>query len=213
MKFRSTVIILVVLAGALLSYGQTKRPKRTGKLPVLRESVTVKGNLPPKATPLNEADPGVWRRFDFAEHRLSLQFPAAPGDKFENEVPDLGGVWTYSADTKRATYRLIVRDLPTLMNDDAIAETLDTAISEIYDSDSDVKLKLLRNVSYEGRPGREFIVEEKNKVQAIRIFVLEQKMYVMFVTVESRVDWPQIEFWAQKFFESFKVELPVFNEA
>ena len=213
MKFRFAVVVLLVLAGALLTHGQTKRPKRAGKLPLMRESMTVKGNLSQKENPANEADPGVWRRFDFAEHRLSLELPAARGDAIENEVPDLEGVWTYAADTERAAYRMIVRDLPTLMRDDAVTETLDAAIKEMYDSAGETKLKVLRNISYEGRPGREFIVEEKNKVQAIRIFLLEKKLYVLFVTVKSKADWPRSELWVMKFFKSFKVELSVFNEA
>jgi hypothetical protein len=213
MIFRTVPLVLFIIAATTIDYGQTKRPRRVGNLPTIKESVTVKGDFPPTVKLPKETDQAIWKEFGFAEHGVRLSFPSTETEPFENEVADIDGIWTYSAVTEHATYRLLVRGFSTFLDDDELSETLDSSISLVYQESSDVKLKMVRQISYEGKPGREFIVEEKNKVQAVRIFVLNQKLILMFVTVEPKAAWPRVETWAKKFFESLKVESQLFNIA
>jgi len=211
MNSKTTIAVLLVLVCSVTLYGQANRSKKVGKLPVIRETVTIKGNLPPKEpkeTPINETDPDVWRKFTFSEHKLTLEFPSKEGDSFENEIPDLEGVWTYSADTERGTYRIMIRDVAALLDNREIAEVLDSSIAQAFSSRKGGLMKGMREVLYQGRPGREFIVEEKNKVQIGRVFVLNKKLFAMFVTVEPISRWSDTERWARKFLDSFTVDLP-----
>lgn len=213
MMFRTFPLVLFLIAATAVAYGQTKRPRKAANLPTINESVTVKGDFPPPVKLPKETDETVWKEFGFAEHGIRLSFPTTETQPFENEVSDVDGTWTYSALTENATYRLLVRSFSTFLDEDELDETLDSSISLVYRASGSVNLKTVRQISYQGKPGREFIVEEKNKVQAVRVFVLNQKLILMFVTVEPKATWPRIESWATKFFESLKVEVQEFNLA
>lgn len=213
MVFRAVMIILLTIWVAESVLSQKSRPARTQKAPVIRETVTVKGNLPPSPAPINESDSGVWRSFAFSEHRLTLEFPARIGETIENEVADSEGIWTYSAATERATYRIMVRNIAALLDEQAASEVLDDSIAAAYSGRKGSVLKRIVAVSYQGKPGREFVVHEKGEVQIVRIFILDQKLFAMFVTVVPNSQWPKMEVWARKFLDSFKVDMLVKGEA
>ena len=214
MTIRTLISIATVFLAFVSIDGQTKRSSKSRKPIVIRESVTVKGDLPTAEPPLRETDRGAWRKFEFAEHKLTIEIPAKTNDGMTMDEPDADGLWSIASDTEKATYRVVIRDIAAILDRRSAEEVLNDSISKAYGGTRQgAESAKIREVTYKGRPGREIITNEKERVQIGRVFIVEQKIYALFVTINRRDQWPTMEPWARRFLESFKVELPIGGEA
>ena len=122
-----------------------------------------------------------------------------------------GKVWEYSAITHHGFYRMIVRDFPVMLDNEGIEETLDANIERVY-SDGQVTFLSKRTFSYAGRPAREIVIQEKDKIQKARFYILNKKLFFLYVTVQPKKYWPEVEKWADKFLDSFEVVVQLKNQ-
>lgn len=202
-----------MMLASLFVEGQTKRSTKTRKPPVIRESVTIKGDLPPAKPPLRETDPDAWRKLRFPEHKLTVEIPARLDDEMNMDA-EAEGFWSVDSDTEKATYRIVVKQLPVVLDSSAAAEVLDESIASTFGGgQQSADQAKIRELNYRGRPGREITSIENGKVQIFRVFIIEQKMYALFVTISRRDQWPALDIWVRKFHDSFRVELPTEDEA
>jgi hypothetical protein len=205
------VFLVVLLASG--SIPAQKRGKPVAKKPVIRATVTVKGDGAYKPIVLpSENDSGVWNSVELTEHKVKIDFPSKGEEVLEDAEVfdiDIGKVWSYSAETKHATYRLMVRDVPEILDNRDIENVLDSTISSVLGNRKAFKSK--STVYYGGYVGREILIEEEMVVQAARLYILNKKLFAIFVTAEPKAHWPSIEPWVRRFFDSFSVDLPTKN--
>ncbi|MDI1240824.1 MAG: hypothetical protein PSX80_02745 [bacterium] len=132
MTLRTTMSVFTLLVAFAAVEGQTKQSSKGRKPPVIRETVTVKGDLPPAETQIRETDVNIWRELKFPEHKLTIQIPARASDDMNMDEPDADGLWSVVSDTEKATYRIVVRKLGGILDSKAAAEVLDASISAAY---------------------------------------------------------------------------------
>ena len=205
---------LLALIGTGSVFAQAKRTKSPTKPPVIRATVTVKGDgnyAPPKVR--RETDAGIWNLRSFPEHGVKIELPAKREEVFDEVTPiEDGKVWEYSSSTEFASYRLIVRDFPTLLDSKGIEDTLNANFDRVY---GDGKFRVLskKAISYAGVPGLEITVQEKDMIQKARLYILNKKLLALYVTVEPKQHWPAIQEWADRFLDSFEIEVQSRNES
>ena len=205
---------IALLSLAILIYAiLPATAQKVKKLPTIRATVTVKGDGSFSVPKLpNETDEGIWNQVEFAKHQVRLEFPS----KLEDILDDVtlienGKVWSYAAYTKRGKYQLIVRDLPAMLDNRGIDEVIENSIARVY-TDGKIKLLEKRTFYYEGRLAKEIVVEDKKTIQKARFYILNKKLFAIYVTVEPKTSRSQMEKWIQRFLDSFKVEVPINNQ-
>lgn len=207
----SSVLTLIVVGSV---FAQAKRTKPPIKPPVIRATVTVKGddNYKPPAV-RRETDAGIWNLLSFPEHGVKIELPSKREEVFDEVSQIRGGkLWEYSSSTEFASYRLFARDFPALLDNNGIEETLGTNFARVY-SDRKVRILSKKTLSYGGVPGLEIEVQEKDMIQKARFYILNKKLFALYVTVEPKKHWPSMEKWADRFLDSFKIQVQSRNES
>lgn len=212
MKKLITVVSLILLVSISLC-AQPRKIKRGNKLPTIRATVIVKGGgILSEAKPRNETDNGIWNQIEFLPHRLKLDFPSTSEEIFDEETSiESEKVWIYTSYTERGKYQLIVRDFPAILDNEGIDEILENTIARVY-TDDKLKLRSKRTVYYEGRLGKELEIEDKKTIQVARFYILNNKLFAIYVTVDPKEHRPLMEPWIQKFLNSFEVKVPIKNQ-
>lgn len=212
MKFCGAILVFL-LCGAISVTAQRSKPVRK-KLPVIRATVTVKGDgnhKPPEY--VDESAAAAWNLFEMPEHALKISAPAKTGD-FEHEKTKLedGAVWEYSTYTKNAVYSLMIRDYDSAPLRHS-GEILDDLIDRyFYAGDPRFKVVSRRNFTYSGADARELIIHAGDTVKKHRVLFLNGKLFALTVSVEPRALWPKAEKWADKFLDSFDVKVSPLDE-
>ena len=206
MKFFLILISTLTLTGFVNAQSSKRKPT---KVKPIKVTVTVKSNIPPpKPLPTEDAD-GIWTPFELKEDNLKILLPATRDDVMDDVV---GDVRSYQADTKRAKYLLVVRKLGVAVDNRNIENFLENLIEKGF-VNSSTKIIERRNLSYEGRPGRGVISEERSIRSISRIYILDGKLFAMSVIIPLKKYDSTFEKWIAKFFDSFRVELKPVNSA
>jgi len=163
---------------------------------------------PAKASP-GEDDAGIWNRFELKADGLEIVFPSS---RTNIQDDTLGRVHTLQAVTGKATYTLAVRDLGTPISGEGIDTFLNEVVKNTY-GERGTKLIDHHDLSYAGRVGKQFTTERNNRRTISRLYVLNGKLFAMSVALDQNDYDQSFERWIAKFFDSFRVQVPVFNEA
>lgn len=214
MKALVAIATLILFTAAGVVEAQERRTSRGGRQPVVRETVTIKGDFPATQTipPIKETDPDVWRTVTFPDHKFSIVLPMRKDDTVEpEEMPNL---WSIASETDSATYRVVIRKFKSAHSFESAREMLDDAIATVYDDGDDVNIEpaKMRDTPYGGWPGKEISSKGKGRINIFRIYIIDERMYMVSVSVTDEKSWPNIETWARKFLDSLKVELGVAND-
>ena len=159
--------------------------------------------------PITEADAGTWNVFELKEIGLEMMFPVT-NQKIQDDT--LGRVRSFQATTNNAAYVLAIRDLASPISNQGLETFLNEIIKNTF-GERGTKLIDQRNLSYAGRIGKQLTTERNTHRTISRLYVLNGKLFAMSVTLDQK-DYDQtFEKWITKFFDSFRVKVPVFNEA
>lgn len=209
MKRLLTFLVFILILTSLVA-GQSRKKKRSVPK-TIRVTVNVKGNVPPIKPLPNETDEGIWTVFELKDVGLQILLPATP----KNIVDDnTGDVRSYEAETKMAKYLVIVRDLGVSLERNGAGRALDAIIDRGF-GQPDSKSRIIKRgvLSYEGRPGRELISEEKSKRSISRLYILDGKLFALSVIIDNKDYTADFDKWVSKFFDSFQVKVSAINEA
>lgn len=205
------ITLITCAVTATQVYGQTRqtRPRVITKRAKAAVIIPKKSVDPPAESSPTESDDGNWNTFVLNEDSLEMLFPATH-QNIQDET--LGRIRSLQATTSKASYMLAVRELGTPIS----IEGLDTFLNEVAKNtygERGTKLVDHHNISYAGRVGKEFTTERNSHRTISRLYVLNGKLFVMSVTLDQK-DYDQTsEKWIAKFFDSFRVQVPIFNEA
>ena len=210
-----TVFFIVCLAMVSVQSQTRKKASKTRK-PVVRATVTIKGEpYEPRVYP-SESDPNIWNEFTFRNEFIKISFPAIPGeleDSFESPEVD-EPLLIASATTKNASYKLMARKLAVSTDEREIDVILENSIVQTYEGGG-WRISKKKDVSYEGILGKELVairtVAEGEYKHYIRAYILNSHVITLFVS-PNPASKLNLEPWSVKFFDSLKVKLPVRSE-
>lgn len=149
---------------------------------------------------LPEENSDVWNEFVSEKDGFRVVFPSKPDKVWRDE---LGKATSFETETARAHYGIMRLNFPSLLNIrqlDVLSESL--LKSEDYDEQS-TKLISEKNVRLGGMPGKELIFEEAGKVFFLRFYILNQKLFVLSVSLPKSAYTKDFDHWAMKFLDSF----------
>jgi hypothetical protein len=205
------ITLALFVVAAMTVDGQTRKSRPRVVPKKVKANVTV--DTVPTDTivnvPITEADAGTWNMFEIKEIGLEMMFPVA-NQNIQDDT--LGRVRSFHATTNKATYLLAIRDLASPISNEGLETFLNEIIKNTF-GERGTKLIDQRNLSYAGRIGKQLTTERNAHRTISRLYVLNGKLFAMSVTLDQK-DYDQtFEKWITKFFDSFRVKVPVFNEA
>ena len=174
---------------------------------------------PPPAAAV-EYDDKAWKEFSSAEGGFSILMPGTPQAKTQEVASPPGKVSfrTFELRTNTGVYDVSYSDLPIYSEDPAhISEGLDANRDALLKS-TGLKLLSEKAITFDGVPGREWLLVGNEGVVRRRIIIVKDRLYTLsFVTAPNvafnsgrpsadpaeRTDF--YEATAAKFFDSFKV--------
>jgi hypothetical protein len=194
---------LVLLFGCSILVGAQAEPKKPTKPKPIRATVTVKGSgnyVAPKLP-----DERKWTEFELTDHGLSILFPGDSDDIFDDGV---GPVQTFSVSTENATYMLAIRSVGLPIDVRDTQTYLDETIDNAFDPET-TKYVFRRSISYEGRIGRELALIDNDKRTEFRVYLINDKIFIVSVAVRQQEYSAGFDKWIKKFFDSFRVRVQI----
>ena len=198
--------ILIILL-VLISVGFSTAQKRK-KPPVVRAEVTVKGNFPPLREKPNEEDDGIWHEFKSKEFGFEVVLPAQPEDVFDDEAND---VKFFQISTRKADYGVIIKPIPKLVSQNESNNLYDTMLEIMLDSET-TKIISQKNVRIGDLSGKEIFYEKDSSKFFSRMFITENKLYIVSMIMDKKDYKTSFDKWALKFLDSFNLKVKIKNE-
>ena len=198
----ATAIVLMVLTTTLVG-AQKSKPKTKPKPKPIKATVTIKADPPVKPLP-KETDADVWQEFTLKDDDLKLLFP---GSKEDISDDSYGPVRTFQVSTEKASYMLAIREVGSSLVSGTNDEYLEQAIERFVDDQT--RLIEKKNIIYQGYSGKQIVSDAQGKRLAARLHLLNNKLFIMMVTVKSGDYHRDFDKWIEKFFDSFQVRVPV----
>ena len=151
-----------------------------------------------------------WKGFESPEHKFRASFPGTVKQTKSANPPDEGG---YSYDFKsvntplRQLFAVHVIDDPAAHSsptDDQLRVRLDRSRNSAVSGIPDGKLVSERDIKWNGRLGREFIVENKGFLLRIRLHYYQNRLFMVTAMMrKSPPDDERFDEYATKFLDSF----------
>jgi hypothetical protein len=201
--------VLVGNRSYVLTLGTPKRPSDQNKYEKLAADFFDSFKLIP---PL-EADLNVtWKEFSSAEGRFKIQFPGTP---YQSSMPWdqtlKGQVLHLAAYQSAASYRAMYVDYPEIKKDPLTLKSfldnmLNRELGVVEKSGTRPKVLSETDITHDGYPGRMLVFEvPNNRVSRSKRIVVNNRVYIVTVTIPKDDSTPAYEQLATKFFDSFQL--------
>lgn len=142
---------------------------------------------------------GVWNEFSSEKDGFTVVFPAKPEEIWETIQDKIS---SFETETEKAHYGVMRMKFPPLLDNrqlDILAEKL---FAESYDAQT-TRLISEKNVCLNGMAGKELIYEEAGKIFFTRFYIMQQKMFMLSVSLPRAAYTKDFDYWAMKFLDSF----------
>jgi hypothetical protein len=199
-------VIILICGFSLFASAQVKKGKR--KTPSVKAVVTIKTEKMSEIKEPVEEDKDIWNKFYSKKYGFRIEFPAKVKDIFDDERDSFS---TYETSTKKASYGLMLKNLPVSLSNKELAEIYETVISEVEDPKKSLTISK-RDVYLDGKLGKEIVFEEKGRIVFTRCYILEQKLFMLSVSLQKKEYSNDFEKWVKKFFDSFSIEAKNISE-
>jgi hypothetical protein len=189
-----TVALLCVFAAPVFT--QTKKNTNASALNAFANAETGKSHGIKRPT---EETFGIWNEFDSEKHGFTIVFPSRPSEIWETERRKIA---SFETETEKAHYGVMRMEFPSLLDQrrlDVLAENL---FAGSYDAKT-TKLISEKSVCLDGMNGKELIYEEAGKIFFTRFYILQQKMFMLSVSLPKAEYTKNFDYWAMKFLDSF----------
>lgn len=196
--FLLTAAVIPCLFAAMV-FGQTKTNAKSSSLNALAAFTAAETRKLPETRRPTEETFGIWNEFNSEKHGFTVVFPAMPSEIWRVEQDKIA---SFEAETEKAHYGVMRMKFPALLDPrqlDVLAENL---FGQSYDAKT-TRLISEKNLCLDGVAGKELIYEEAGKIFFTRFFIMEQKMFMLSVSL-PRADYTKdFDYWAMKFLDSF----------
>jgi len=193
-----TVAALCVLA--LPAPAQTKKntTKYIKSSPVSAFNADQASESPEIKRPTEESF-GIWNEFNSERHGFTVDFPSRP-----EEIREIGQgkIASFETETEKAHYGVMRMTFPSLLDRRQLNVLGERLFAESFDAKT-TKLISEKNLCLDGMPGKELVYEEAGKMFFTRFYILEQKLFMLSVSLPKAEYTKNFDYWAMKFLDSF----------
>lgn len=193
-----TVAFLCVLI--LPVFGQNK--KNPGKYdqpaPVKAFADGELGKAPEINRPTEETL-GIWNEFNSEDQGFTIDFPSQPEEIRETGQ---GKIASFEVETGKAHYGVMRMSFPALIDHRQLDILGESLFAESYDENATVLISE-KNLCLDGMRGKELVYEEAGKMFFTRFYILEQKLFMLSVSLPKTEYTKDFDRWAMKFLDSF----------
>lgn len=193
-----TVVLLCVLI--LPAWAQTKKNpgKYSQPAPVKLFAADEIGKAPEINRPTEETF-GIWHEFNSEEHGFTVDFPSQPEEIRETGQ---GKTASFEAETRKAHYGVLRMSFPALVDHRQLDILGESLFAESYDESTTVLISE-KNLCLDGMRGKELVYEEAGRMFFTRFYILEQKLFMLSVSLPKTEYSKDFDRWAMKFLDSF----------
>jgi hypothetical protein len=199
---RFVFIAIAIVALSTVAGAQAKKRRTTR---AVKATVTAKEDFFPDDKLPNESDKNIWNMFEADSARV--MFPSKAADV---TVDILGqgksSLRIYSAETATASYKMSVSRYGSVEGNQQLHQVLDRLVSNM-EVPGEYKVVEKKNVYFRGRLGKQVTSELRNEMEVLRVFILEEQLFVVSVFVEKKTNLSSLKPWIEKFLDSFQFDL------
>lgn len=194
-----TVALLCVLAAPVFSQNRKNTtPFQSFSAFAASDAEAGKSTAAAVKRPTEEAF-GIWNEYSSEKYGFTIVFPSRPEKVWETSR---GKIASFETETEKAHYGVMRMNFPSLLDRrrlDVLAENL---FAGSYDAKT-TKLISEKGVCLDGMNGKELIYEEAGKIFFTRFYIMEQKMFMLSVSLPKAEYTKDFDYWAMKFLDSF----------
>ena len=195
---KKNVFLTVALLCLSVSLVFTQTNKNTKNAPPSAFAANETGKSPGIRRPTEETF-GIWNEFNSEKHGFTIVFPSRP-----DEIREIsqGKTASFETETAKAHYGVMRMKFPPLLDN----RQLDILGENLFAQSLDAKTTNLiseKKICLDGAAGKELIYEEAGKIFFSRFFILEQKMFMLSVSLPKAEYTKDFDYWAMKFLDSF----------
>jgi hypothetical protein len=196
MKKNLLLIALVVYLCVAPNFAQTR--KNTNPSFVKAFAAAENGKSPEIKRPTEETF-GIWNEFSSEKHGFTVVFPASSAQIWRTEQ---GKIASFEAETEKAHYGVMRMKFPALLDPRQLDILGESLFAQSYDAKT-TRLISEKNVCLDGVSGKELIYEEAGKIFFTRFYIMEQKIFMLSVSLPQAEYTKDFDYWAMKFLDSF----------
>ena len=197
MKKNLLLIALLVSSCAAPVFAQTK--KNASSLPPVNAFFSIETGKSPEIKRPTEETFGIWNEFHSDDYGFTILFPAKPSQIWETARDKIA---SFETETEKAHYGVMRMKFPALLDNRQLGILGESLFARGYDRET-TRLISEKNVCLEGMPGKELIYEEAGKMFFTRFYIVEQKMFMLSVSLPRAEYTKDFDYWAMKFLDSF----------
>lgn len=198
---RKIVCLIFLSTVFTLQTSAQSKKNRKKSLPV-RAVVNVQTDAATETKLPSEENEGIWNEYISEKYNFNIIFPTKSVEVWDENIDKL---ITFEANTKKAAYRLMIKNLPVNLSNAQLDEVYEASFSDVL-SGGKVRLISKKNVYLNRKLGREFVYAERKKIYFQRLYILEGKLFFLTISLPEKEYSKSFDKWASKFFESFSVE-------
>lgn len=142
---------------------------------------------------------GIWNEFSSEKHGFTVVFPSRPEEIWETVQ---GKIASFETETEKAHYGVMRMKFPPLLDN----RQLDILGENLFAGSFDAETTCLiseKTVCLNGMAGKELIYEEAGKIFFTRFYIIQQKMFMLSVSLPRAEYTKDFDYWAMKFLDSF----------
>jgi hypothetical protein len=190
------LIALLACSCAAPNFAQTKKNTKSSSVNAF---VTAESGKSPELKRPTEETFGIWNEFNSEKHGFRIVFPAKPEEIWETGQDKIA---SFETETEKAHYGVLRMKFPPLLDHRQLNILRESLFAQSYDAKT-TKLISEKNVCLDGMAGKELIYEEAGKIFFTRFYILEQKMFMLSVSLPKTEYTKDFDYWAMKFLDSF----------
>ncbi|HEX9960213.1 MAG TPA: hypothetical protein VGB00_04745 [Pyrinomonadaceae bacterium] len=190
----AAVALLCVFAAPVFT--QTRKNTNVSTMSAFISAET--GKSPGIKRPTEEAF-GIWNEFSSEKHGFTIVFPSRQSEIRETGAGKIG---SFETETEKAHYGVMRMKFPSLLDNRQLDILGESLFAGSYDAKT-TKLISEKNVCLDGMAGKELIYEEAGKIFFTRFYIMEQKMFMLSVSLPKTAYTKDFDYWAMKFLDSF----------
>ena len=147
-------------------------------------------------------------QFKSKEFGFEVVLPAQPEDVFDDEAND---VKFFQISTRKANYGVIIKPIPKLVNQNELNNLYENMLAIMLDSET-TKIISQKNVRIGDLSGKEIFYEKDSSKFFSRMFITENKLYIVSMIMDKKDYKTSFDKWALKFLDSFNLKVKIKNE-
>lgn len=194
----SVALLCVLCAPVFAQTGKNTTPLRSINAFAASDNGAEAGKSPALKRASEETF-GIWNEFSSEKYGFTIVFPSRPEEIWET---GRGKIASFETETEKAHYGVMQMKFPPLLDNRQLDILGESLFAGSYDKET-TRLISEKNVCLSGMSGKELVYEEAGKIFFTRFYIVQQKMFMLSVSLPRAQYTKDFDYWAMKFLDSF----------